>query len=170
MSELFDAVTAGDAALVQRLLEAGADVNAFDGEGRTPLMVAAQLGDDEQVLLLLDAGADPTIAAPDGETAYLKAAAHGQAQLAGRLERFASPDERALAGSFLKAHAAQVADEAGLGALGKAPPEPAGEEAPSELRQTLVKAAARAAKAVGHESPAARVERQERAERLKKKR
>ena len=44
------------------LVEAGADVNAQNKDGRTPLMLTAQHATDHQVMkLLLDVGADPKI-------------------------------------------------------------------------------------------------------------
>ena len=47
-----------DPAMVKKLIELGADVNAADGEGKTALMEAAHNGQSELVRLLIDAGAD----------------------------------------------------------------------------------------------------------------
>lgn len=47
-----------DAALVARLLRAGADPNTQDHDGHTPLHLAAQTDSVEVLMLLLDAGAD----------------------------------------------------------------------------------------------------------------
>ncbi len=156
---LFLAVAEGDGKRLQELLDGGADVNAFDAASCTPLMAAAARGDEALVLLLLDAGADPSIQAPDEETAYLKAAAHGQAKVAALLSRFAKPAERELARAFLGAHGAQV--------LPELPTEPG--TGPGSFKQKAVTIAARAAKFVGHEAPAARVERLERAQEKKGK-
>ena len=57
---LLDAVLAGDAASVRRLLAAGADARAADGSHVTLVMRAAEAGDPEIVRLLLAAGGDPT--------------------------------------------------------------------------------------------------------------
>lgn len=54
---LVDAVKAGDAARVRALVDAGADVNAAEPDGATPLHWAAYAGDVEATRLLLDAGA-----------------------------------------------------------------------------------------------------------------
>ncbi len=157
-TELFAAIAAQDNDAAQRAIEAGADLNAFDAQGHTPLMTAALIGDEAMVLLLLDAGSDPTLLAPDSETAYLKAAAHGHREVATLLSRFAKPEERELARAFLGAHGAQV--------LPELPAEDG--TGPGSLKQKAVTLAARAAKFVGHESPAARIERLERAQKNKK--
>ncbi|MBC7804540.1 MAG: ankyrin repeat domain-containing protein [Akkermansiaceae bacterium] len=51
------AASRGDAAQVVRLLESGADVEARDARGRTPLLVAAREGRADAARLLLEAGA-----------------------------------------------------------------------------------------------------------------
>jgi ankyrin repeat protein len=64
------AALAGRSTPVARLLvEQGADVNARQHGGFTPLQAAAQNGDLEALQLLLDAGADPEAATDDGRTA-----------------------------------------------------------------------------------------------------
>jgi ankyrin repeat protein len=65
------AVYNNDAALVQRLLAAGADANARNDYGATPLSQAAVLGNAEVVRRLLAAGADVESANADGQTALM---------------------------------------------------------------------------------------------------
>jgi ankyrin repeat protein len=61
----------GDAALVQRLIDAGSDVEARIGFGVTPLMYAAGNGEAAVVRTLLDAGADPMVRNEVGRTALM---------------------------------------------------------------------------------------------------
>jgi uncharacterized protein len=58
---LHSAATRGDVDEITRFLAAGADVNARDGNGRTPLHVAAYRGDPAVVRALLAGGADPNL-------------------------------------------------------------------------------------------------------------
>jgi ankyrin repeat protein len=60
--ELFVAARNGDLIKVQTALEKGANPNAKDNIGSTPLHIAAGEGDVEIVRLLLERGADPLIA------------------------------------------------------------------------------------------------------------
>ncbi len=65
------AVAQGDVALAESLLERGADPNARDAQGRTPLHAALKLDTDRALPLLqrlLVAGADPEVATANGET------------------------------------------------------------------------------------------------------
>ena len=64
---LMTAALYGDAALVRQLLRAGADPNAADRAGVTPLMWAAASPDT--IRLLLDAGADVNARSDDGRSA-----------------------------------------------------------------------------------------------------
>ena len=66
---------------VTKLLKQGADVDAAESDGTTPLMWAAYGGDAELVELLLDAGADVAAANAYGATAMAEAAAIGDAAL-----------------------------------------------------------------------------------------
>jgi ankyrin repeat protein len=52
----------------KNLLDAGADPNAADADGMTPLHFAAAQGSVDVVRLLLDAGADPNAKSANGET------------------------------------------------------------------------------------------------------
>ncbi|KAF7239229.1 Fibronectin type 3 and ankyrin repeat domains protein 1 [Varanus komodoensis] len=51
----------GKADVAVLLIDAGADVNTKDKDGKTPLMVAALNNQEELVTLLLERGADPDI-------------------------------------------------------------------------------------------------------------
>ena len=55
------------------LMEKGAEVNARDLEGHTPLMLAAIYGCNLTVQALLDGGANPALKTPAGNTAVLYA-------------------------------------------------------------------------------------------------
>ena len=58
----------GDVELVQRLIEAGADVDAQNEFGASALSEAAVTGSTPIIEALLDAGADANAANPEGET------------------------------------------------------------------------------------------------------
>jgi ankyrin repeat protein len=66
---LHAAVAARNIAIVQLLLDRGADANARQQVGYTPLMGAAGAGREDMVSLLLAHGADPALASEDGKTA-----------------------------------------------------------------------------------------------------
>jgi ankyrin repeat protein len=74
-----------DIAIMQLLIDHGADVNARQQMGYTALHTAAQHGDDVMLDLLLAAGADPRAAGDDGKTPADLAAAHGHTAIVERL-------------------------------------------------------------------------------------
>ena len=68
---LFRSIRAGDIPEVQNLLRQGADLNARDEHGATPLMYAAQYSTATCMKLLLDKGANPNAKNKFGATALI---------------------------------------------------------------------------------------------------
>jgi ankyrin repeat protein len=92
-TELHWAVRADDADLVRTLLRAGADAQAANRYGVTPLALAAVNGNAAMMKLLLRAGADPNAAAGEGETVLMTAARTGRPEpLALLLDHGADPN------------------------------------------------------------------------------
>lgn len=91
---LYEAAESGDVAAIERLLNAGANVNcALDGDG-SPLIGAARSGHLAAVRLLLDRGADPNLAVPGDGNPLIMAAREGhEAVVALLLDRGASIDQ-----------------------------------------------------------------------------
>jgi ankyrin repeat protein len=83
---LHAAVAARNVEAVRLLLERGADPNARQQVGYTPLMGAAGSGIDELVSLLLARGADPSAVSEEGKTAVSIAREQGHSALADRLK------------------------------------------------------------------------------------
>ncbi len=78
------AATRDERGHAEKIIEAGADVNAVAANGDTPLHVAVRAGKDNTILLLLSKGADIYAANADGETA-LDTAAKLKREYAARL-------------------------------------------------------------------------------------
>jgi len=73
--------------ITRTLLENGADVNAVQQDGYTPLLEAAQAGELETLELLLQYGADPAARREDGQTALDLARQEGHSDIVIRLTR-----------------------------------------------------------------------------------
>ncbi|XP_051229262.1 BTB/POZ domain-containing protein At2g04740-like [Lolium perenne] len=71
--ELCQAARAGDCATLARLIQAGADVNAYDPWDAFPLYHACVTGQREAARMLLDAGADYSESTSEGKRCYLSA-------------------------------------------------------------------------------------------------
>jgi len=71
VTPLLAAAAAAPVELVTALLDAGANVNARDGRGMTPLMMAVATNHQNPAVirLLLGRGADPSLQSSVGETA-----------------------------------------------------------------------------------------------------
>jgi len=78
-----------NAQILEMLCEAGANVNAQDGEGDTALIHGIKAGKMSHVTILLSAGADRSIANKRGETAYSLAERHSHV-----LDAIRTPEER----------------------------------------------------------------------------
>jgi hypothetical protein len=80
---IFDAAARGDARTVRALVGlGGADANAADALGRTPVWIAARGGHTQTVLvLLLEFGADVNAADENGRTPVFAAAANGDTEM-----------------------------------------------------------------------------------------
>jgi hypothetical protein len=73
----YASMTFGNRDVIAALISAGANVNARDGSGYTPMMNSAELGDFDALSLLLMLHADPNLKDNTGSTALMKAADAG---------------------------------------------------------------------------------------------
>jgi ankyrin repeat protein len=74
---MISAAERGDTATVLRLLAAGADINAQDARGRTPVLAATHANQVETVRALIQAGADLNIRDAQKDNVLLYAGAEG---------------------------------------------------------------------------------------------
>ncbi|HMN45993.1 MAG TPA: ankyrin repeat domain-containing protein [Povalibacter sp.] len=110
--QLSIAIVSSDVALARSAIQAGADVNADLGDGRTPLIVAAMSTKPLAVKLLLEHGADPNRRAVDGAIGNALTAAFfamNGARLTGRVDE-PEPAKRAEAMIVLRLIAASHPD------------------------------------------------------------
>lgn len=82
---LFGAAKDNDVALLQRLLAAGADLDARDHRGYSPLMLAAYSGNGEAFDCLLAAGADVNSADDGGNSVLMGACFKGHLDIIHKL-------------------------------------------------------------------------------------
>jgi len=75
--QLLEAAKTGNAAVIQSLLAAGADINAASNNGNTAFMYAASKGHTATVEVLIANGADINAASNDGMTAFIYATNEG---------------------------------------------------------------------------------------------
>jgi len=89
LSTLMAAATYGSPSLVQQLLKAGADVNAHDVRGMTPLMLASASENQDAAVVqaMIAAGADPNVKSDAGATALDWARRFGSPAVAAVLTR-----------------------------------------------------------------------------------
>lgn len=79
---LFELVGTSSTNAVSKLIDSGANVNAVNSRGQTPLIVAANNNDSNMVQLLLTKGANPNLRDKNGDTAIKIATKNGNAELA----------------------------------------------------------------------------------------
>src|SRR5262245_26225091 len=80
--ELLKAAKKGDLPKIEALLGSGANVNARNKDGRTPVIEATREGKLPAVKALLDKGASPDVADKDARTALVEACKRGKGDIA----------------------------------------------------------------------------------------
>jgi ankyrin repeat protein len=111
--ELTTAIEKNDIQKVTELIAQGADVNAKDSHGATPLMFAALMERTETAKLLIEKGADVNAKDPEGWTPLIFATRVGQAEIAKLLlEKGADVNAKDTYGWTPLMHAASLGDTA----------------------------------------------------------
>ena len=85
------AVLSGAQPAVRIHVQRGVDLNATDGDGRSPLMLAALKGHIEICRLLLEAGADPKLVDRDGKDALTLALGNGRYGIGSMIREYLPP-------------------------------------------------------------------------------
>lgn len=111
----------GDAGIAKMLIEKGAEVNAQDAMGHTPLMWAAysDRGAPELVRTLIAAGADVRARSKSGESAMTWALRRGNAEVAGLLRQAGAEEEPVEKAALVPAAATAPGVEKALALLGE---------------------------------------------------
>ncbi len=81
MTELHEAVAAGDAGRVATLIKAGAAIDAKNAAGETPLLIAVQKNQTDIAVVLMEAGASINAQADNKDTPWLLAGASGRTEM-----------------------------------------------------------------------------------------
>lgn len=90
--KLLDASRDGQLSIVKMLLDAGADVNALNKYGDTPLLWASYNGHNEVVKLLLIAGADANIKNKMGTSALIYASRRNYKEMLKLLKKYGAKE------------------------------------------------------------------------------
>jgi hypothetical protein len=134
-AEWLEAIATGSVATLQRLLIAGADIDARDGHGQTGLMLAAHRGDARLVEWLATHGADLDRTAKFGLSALMLAALGGHADVVRVLVGAGARQDLRGSGAFANQTVRDIAaarrDQAVADALGPERPVPARMPAPA---------------------------------------
>lgn len=93
-STLLEAVTYDDLEAVKSFVEAGADINAANDYGHTPLLIACNYGYEEVAVYLITKGANVNSRGKDGGTALIAAASNSQRLVELLLSRGADVEAR----------------------------------------------------------------------------
>lgn len=77
LNQLLDSIKMQDEVQVLELIESGIDLNAYNSDGNTPLIMASAIGNPQIVKILLENGADATLSPPEMDPPLIVAARQG---------------------------------------------------------------------------------------------